>query len=392
LHEQYILLELVRTPDADNADTNIDAVSVNAHNCTGDRGSKGCRSQNSQRDYSCVSTCFECVNGLEIACARLQRPAAYTTGYEQDDGPVRYLRIKQHSTKPGRPVWRRIVLSARPQFAPPVASGASYPKAVLPFIALKDRVSELRAACFAPDDARKLASGEKPMVERINSCAPMLLGAVLASLATVTVTFDSPVWADEVCIEQPPHPVAEDGLESAPYEHAACHSCHVTATTEVLQWNVRYDRAKGRKCWFLLDAHGRDVTKSHVRSSPAPTLTSTETAPTSYVPPATFSSKIASLFGDFNFMGRPANAPPISPPQVGPPASPRKHEGNSANAKKTDSVVHAVQTSIGNRHEAKRVSQVIVLRERRALFEEFLRWREYEEIFKTSDAPALKRQ
>jgi hypothetical protein len=248
------------------------------------------------------------------------------------------------------------------------------------------------------DYARKPASGEKPMAERINSCAPMLLGAAFASLATVTVTFDSPVWAGEVCIEQPPHPVGEGGLEGVPYKYAACHSCHVTATTEVLLWNVRYDRAKGRKCWFLLDAHGLDVTKAHVRSSATPTITSTAPAPTSYVPPETFSSKIASLFSDFNFMGTPANAAPesnarpISAPQVGPPTPPRKHEGDSADAKKMDTIVQAARKNIGNGHEAKRVSQVIVPREERALFEEFLRWREYEKIFNPSNPPALKRQ
>jgi hypothetical protein len=223
----------------------------------------------------------------------------------------------------------------------------------------------------------KLASEEKPMPEHVNSFAPMLLGAVFVSLATVTIAFDGPARADDVCIEQPAHPVAAGMPGNVPYEYAACHSCHAMAATEVLRWNVRYDRAKGRKCWFLLDAHGRDVTKAHVRSSAAP-------EPTSYVPPETFSSKIASLFGNFNFRGTPANAAPESnAPPVSPPNSPRKHEGDSAKEKKTDSTVQTAQRSVGKGHEAKRVSQVTMQPEERALFEEFLQWREYEEILKT---------
>ena len=220
------------------------------------------------------------------------------------------------------------------------------------------------------------------MPEHVNSFASMLLGAAFVSLATVTIAFDGPARADDVCIEQPPHPVAEGMPEGVPYKYAACHSCHAMATTEVLLWNVRYDRARGRKCWLLLDSHGRDVTKAHVRSSAVP-------EPTTYVPPATFASKIASLFGNFNFMGTPANAVPesnaplVSPPQISPPNSPRKHEGDTANAKKTDGTVQTAQRSIGKGNEAKRVSHVTIPQGERALFEEFLQWREYEEIFKT---------
>jgi hypothetical protein len=309
------------------------------------------------------------------------------------------------------------------------------------------------------------------MPVRANSFAPTLLGAVSVSLATVTVTFDSPAWADDLCIEQPPHPIAQGLPGSLPYRYAACHSCHAGATTEVLLWSARYDRAKGRKCWILFDAYGRDVTKAHVRSAAAPTSTpvaptlistaptlisaaplptSTEPAPTSYTPPATLSSKIASLFGNLNFMGMSANAAPVgdappvsqprmapptpprkhesdsaaappptsytppatlsskiaslfgnlnfmgmsanaapvgnalpvSQPQIGPPIPPLSHEGDSANVKKKDSAVQAAQRNVGNGREEKRVSQVTIPQEDRALFEEFLQWREYEKIFK----------
>lgn len=238
------------------------------------------------------------------------------------------------------------------------------------------------------------------MPEYVNSFTPLLLGAVFVSLATVTIAFDGLARADDVCIEQLPQPVAEAVPESAPYRYPACHSCHATAATEVLRWSVRHDPVKGRKCWFLLDFRGRDVTKAHVRRSaapapgatPAPTAApapSAAPAPAPSVPPATLSSKIASLFGNFNFMGTSANAaaeneaPPVSPHQISPPNSPRKPEGDSANVKKTDGAVQTAQKSVGKGQKEKRVSQVKDPREeRRALFEEFLQWREYEEMFK----------
>jgi hypothetical protein len=123
--------------------------------------------------------------------------------------------------------------------------------------------------------------------------------------------------------------------------------------------------------------------------------TSANAAPDSYTPQT---SKIASLFGNFNFMGTSANAapersaPPISPPQIGPPNPPPKHEGDSANAKKTDSTIQGAQGSIGKGHEAKQGAKVAIQQEDRALFEEFLRWREREKIFNTLGPSALTRK
>jgi hypothetical protein len=219
----------------------------------------------------------------------------------------------------------------------------------------------------------------------VNSSAPMRLGAAFIALALAAVTFDSPVRADDSCIEQPPQPVAE-GMSggvprnySVPYDYAACHSCHARAT-EVLLWNFRYDRAKGRKCWFLVDAYGREVTEVHMRSRAA-------SAPTS-----TFSSKLASWFGNLNFFGKSENAAPESDaPKLSPPNPPSQHHGDTANAKRTDSGVRVDQSSSGEAYPAKRVSQVSIRQEERTLFEEFLRWRERERIVNTlGPAPSTR--
>jgi hypothetical protein len=292
----------------------------------------------------------------------------------------------------------------------------------------------------------------------------MLLGVVFVSSAAVTVTFDSPVRADDACIEQPPQPVAEATPGSVPhdytvpYTYAACHACHSRAT-EVLTWAVRYDR-KGRKCWFLVDSFGSDVTDAHLRSpaalAPTPTLSSTlaslfgnfnfsgtpanpapeVSAPQISPPPTptfssklaslagsfnlsgtpvnaapevsgqqisppptpTFSSKLASLFGNSNFFGTPASAAPeysapeISPSQINPPNPPRKHQSDTANANKTDSIGRAGQKTVADAHVPKRVPQVSIREEERDLFEEFLRWREREKTMNTLGPASSARQ
>ena len=70
--------------------------------------------------------------------------------------------------------------------------------------------------------------------------------------------------ADSACIEQPSQPAAEGA-----------------------RWYLRYDRAKGRKCWFLGDAttNARDIAtpQGQTNAAAAPTL----------------SSRLAELFGGF---------------------------------------------------------------------------------------------
>jgi hypothetical protein len=202
------------------------------------------------------------------------------------------------------------------------------------------------------------------MPERVNLFAPMLFGTVFVSLATVTATLDGSARADDACLEQPPQPVAQSAHGSVPYDYAACHSCHAKPT-EVLVWNVRYDRANRRKCWFLVDAYGRDVTAAHMRSGAAP------------APDSTFSSKIASWFGNLHFMGTPANAGPESNgPQSTPPDPSRKHQGDSANTKKT-------KNTGGGRSSGEAPKQVSIRQEDLTLFQEFLQWRERERVINT---------
>jgi hypothetical protein len=208
------------------------------------------------------------------------------------------------------------------------------------------------------------------MSERVKSFAQTIFGPVFVSLATLAVDFDSPALAGGACIEKLPPAAAEGKPGNVPHNDAICHSCYFT--TEVLLWDVRYDRAKGRTCWFLRDAYGRDVTEAHVRSSATP-------APTS-----TLSSKLASWFGSFNFMGEAARtAPESNAAHVSPPDPQHQHQGDTANAKKMDGGVRTGQKSNGEAPAVKRTSQASTRQDERALveeFAEFLRWRERQKM------------
>ena len=177
---------------------------------------------------------------------------------------------------------------------------------------------------------------ENPMPERASSFAPTIPGVFSVLVATIAVHFCSPVRADSACLDQPSHPAAEG-----------------------TRWSAHYDRAKGRKCWILVDAstNGHDAPQAQPNAA------------------STLSEQIASLLG--NLTGASANvAPQPTAPQVSPATAPRKPQGNTANAGKADNGVHADQRSIGEGHAAKRVSPVLTQPEREALFEEFLRWQQ----------------
>jgi hypothetical protein len=183
------------------------------------------------------------------------------------------------------------------------------------------------------------------MRERINSFAPILPCVFLVFAATVAVDFMNPVRAESACIEQP--------------SQSAAQGTH---------WSARYDRAKGRKCWFLVDANGRDVTASQ---APAPTP----------APVDALSSQIGSFFGSLTAAAASAvpqfSAPQGDAPPTGPMRAPLKPRGNGANASKADNRARAEQNGAGDaRGAAKRVSPSLTEPEREALFEEFLRWQE----------------
>jgi hypothetical protein len=183
------------------------------------------------------------------------------------------------------------------------------------------------------------------MPERVNSLAPIILSLIFVFVATMAVELCSPVRAESTCIEQPTQPAAEG-----------------------TRWSARYDRAKGRKCWFLLDANGYDVTPSQTQPSAVPT------------PAPSLSSQIVSLLGSLT--GAIANAVPQAntaqsdAAPISPAGVPRKHDGNAANANKNDTGGQADQRSVGEGRAVKRASPPLTQPEREALFEEFLRWQE----------------
>jgi hypothetical protein len=189
------------------------------------------------------------------------------------------------------------------------------------------------------------------MPKRVNSFVPMILAVpliptlffivvVLAFVATTVVFTYGSARADSACIEQPSQPAAEGA-----------------------RWYLRYDRAKGRKCWFLQDAttNVRDVATPQGQTSAA-------AAPT-------LSSRLAELFGGLT--GSSANvAPQGNAAQSILPSAPRKTQGNSPSAAKPNNSVRADQRDIVEGRAGKRAPPALTQPERNALFEEFLRWHE----------------
>jgi hypothetical protein len=178
-----------------------------------------------------------------------------------------------------------------------------------------------------------------------------------------TVDFMNPVRAESACIEQP-------GQSAAQGTH----------------WSARYDRSKDRKCWFLVDANGRDVTPSQAQPGSAPTPT----------PMDALSSQIASFFGSLttaagNVMPQ-VRAPQGDAPPTGPVRAPLGPHGNGANASKADNRARADEKGAGEaRGAARHVSPSLTEPEREALFEEFLRWQEIQHtIGASSYAPASR--
>jgi hypothetical protein len=208
---------------------------------------------------------------------------------------------------------------------------------------------------------------ENPMPERITSFNPTFVGGVFVSLAAIAINLNSPARA--ACVEQASQPAPEPihvsvpSHVSVPYDYAACHACHAMGAQE-LHWTFRYDRAKGRKCWFLLDTAGHDVTEAHVAAA----------ASTS-----TFWSKIQSWFGTLNLM-KTANAEPENTAPRGILASPLRKQGDTVNANKKDSNGRAADRNNDEGRAAKRTSQTSKREDERVLFEEFMQWRERQKV------------
>jgi hypothetical protein len=189
------------------------------------------------------------------------------------------------------------------------------------------------------------------MPKRVVSFVSMILSAplipalffvvvVLTFVATIVAFTYGSARADSACIEQPTQPAAEGA-----------------------RWYLRYDRAKGRKCWFLgiATTNARDVTTPQGQTSAA-------AAPT-------LASRLAELFG--GLAGSSANVAPQG--NAGPnnlTTAPRKTQGNSPNTAKPNNSVRTDQRDIVEGHVEKRAPPVLTQPERNALFEEFLRWHE----------------
>jgi hypothetical protein len=187
------------------------------------------------------------------------------------------------------------------------------------------------------------------MPERVNSFAPKIPGVFSVLVVTITIQSYTPVRADSACIEQPNRPAAEG-----------------------TRWSARYDRAKGRKCWFLVDApaNGHEAAAPQAQEAAAAT--------------PSLSSQITSLLDSLR--GTSGNATPqAGPAQINPASGPRKPPANAANAGKTDNVARADQKGVGEAQPAKRVSSGLTQPQREALFEEFRRWHENQESVSTGN-------
>jgi len=169
-------------------------------------------------------------------------------------------------------------------------------------------------------------------------------------VATIVASIYSPTLAESTCIEQRNQPAPEGA-----------------------RWNFRYDRAKGRKCWFLEDAPAnvRDASTPQVQAS---------------TDPPTLASQLSSLFGSLT--GSSASvAPQGNAPQSNATNAPRRTQGNSTNAARTESGVRTDQRDIAEGHAGKRALPALTQADRIALFEEFLQWQSQQNINRLTPPP-----
>jgi hypothetical protein len=168
-------------------------------------------------------------------------------------------------------------------------------------------------------------AGGNLMRRRASSFGPVRSGLAGLLLATIAVGLDSPAQAE--CILQP--------NQQAP---------------EGAHWSLHLDHTTNRRCWVLMDGAGREIS-----ATPEPA------APVAVSP-------IQSFLDTFNFIGGPpaAAAPPQEPPAAAPVVPPRRPPPRVATA-----------TKPAAGHE-------MTPEERDALFEEFLRWHESQQMTGTA--------
>jgi len=157
----------------------------------------------------------------------------------------------------------------------------------------------------------------------------MKSGAVCVLLVTVAASFDSPAQAE--CITQL--------NQQAP---------------EGTHWSLHYDRDKNRRCWILVDTNGQEVSTIQVEPESTPALSSLQT-----------------FFTNITGIQSGAQSQDASPA----PSPPRKPQANLANANRPDRPVRSEQKS-----DARAARHELTQPERDELFEEFLRWRESQQM------------
>jgi hypothetical protein len=176
------------------------------------------------------------------------------------------------------------------------------------------------------------------MQRRANWYGLMKSGGICVLLATVAAGFDSPARAE--CIAQL--------TQQAP---------------EGTHWSLHNDRVKNRRCWILVDGTGQEVSTEPAQSDASSTLSSLQT----------FFTNITGI-------------QPAAQPQEAPASTPpRKPQANLANANKPDRPVRTEQKT-----DAPAAKHELTPPERDALFEEFLRWRESQQITGTAQPPASR--
>jgi hypothetical protein len=166
----------------------------------------------------------------------------------------------------------------------------------------------------------------------------MMSGVVCVLLAIVATGFDSSAYA--ACILQP--------NQQAP---------------EGAHWSLHTDSVTNRRCWILVDSSGRDISTPQEQSAVSSLqsflskLTGSPPAPTSQEAPAS--------------------------PAANPPRKPQPHVATVNRA--ADQPVRTEQKSETHpaRHE-------MTPGERDALFEEFLRWHESQQITGAGKSPASR--
>jgi hypothetical protein len=170
------------------------------------------------------------------------------------------------------------------------------------------------------------------MLRRANWFGLMKSGVVCVLLVTGAAGFGSPAQAE--CITQ----LNQQAPEGA-------------------HWSLHYDRAKNRRCWILVDATGQEVSTIQVEPEATPAISSLQT----------FFTNITGIQPGAQSQDAPASPAPTS--------SPRKPQAPLANANKPDHPVRTEQKS-----DAPAGKRELTEPERNALFEEFARWHESQQM------------